>query len=132
MTQKDLQVQDKQELRAEGESTRNVPVYLPAVDIFESDDALTLIADMPGVAPEEVCIDLKDNQLTIHGAATVYGEGEQSLLREYGVGDYQRQFTLGKMVDQSKIEALMKDGVLTVTLPKADVAKPRKIAVKTH
>ena len=131
MTQKDLQLKDKQELQAEGESTRNVPIYLPAVDIYESDDSLTLVADMPGVAADDVSIDLKDNQLTLHGSVTIPGEGEHLLLREYGVGDYQRQFTLGKMVDQSKIEAAMKDGVLTVTLPKAEVAKPRKITVKT-
>lgn len=131
MAEKDLQVQEKQELQTSTESTRNVPLYVPSVDIYESGDSLTLVADMPGVSPENVDIDLKENILTIRGTVTLEGEGEQILMREYGVGDYYRQFTLGKTIDQSKIEAGMKDGVLTLTLPKEEAAKPRKITVKT-
>ncbi|MEJ5349502.1 MAG: Hsp20/alpha crystallin family protein [Desulfosoma sp.] len=131
MTDKDIQVREKQEVQTQAETTRNIPVYMPAVDILETEEALTLVADMPGVSPENVDIDIRDDQLTIRGTVTLEGEGETVLLREYGVGDYFRQFTLGRIIDQSKIEASMKNGVLTLTLPKVDKAKPRKVEVKT-
>ncbi len=132
MTDKDLQAREKVEVTGQAEGTRNVPVYVPAVDIYESADALTLAADMPGVSPENVAIDVKDNQLTLRGTVTLEGEKEHLLFQEYGVGDYSRQFTLGKAIDQGKIEATMKDGVLVVRLPKAEAIKPRKITVKTE
>ncbi len=131
MTEKDLQAREKVEVTGQAEGTRNVPVYVPAVDIYESADALTLVADMPGVSPENVTIDVKDNQLMLRGTVALEGEKEHVLFQEYGVGDYSRQFTLGKAIDQAKIEATMKDGVLMVTLPKAEAIKPRKIMVKT-
>lgn len=131
MTEKDLQARGKVEVKTEAESTRNVPVYVPSVDIYESADALTLVADMPGVPPENVTINVHDNQLTVRGTVTIEGEKEHMLLQEYGVGDYSRQFTLGRTIDQTKIEASMKDGVLVLTLPKAEAIKPRKISVKT-
>jgi HSP20 family protein len=129
MAEKDIQAREKVEHPIQGESTRNVPLYSPAVDIYESSTALVLIADMPGVSSENVTIDVHDNQLTIRGTVPPEEEKEQVLLREYGVGDYFRQFTLGKTIDQSKIEATMKDGVLTLTLPKSDATKPKKITV---
>ena len=122
MADKDLQAK---------ESTRDVPSYIPAVDIYESAEALTLVADMPGVGSEGVAIDIHDNQLALRGTVGAEGEKERVLLQEYGVGDYFREFTLGRMIDQSKIEASMKHGVLTLTLPKAEAIKPRKITVKT-
>ncbi|MEJ5366000.1 MAG: Hsp20/alpha crystallin family protein [Desulfosoma sp.] len=131
MAEKDIQVREKKEVQTQSETTRNIPVYIPAVDIYETEEALTLVADMPGVSPDNVDIDIRDDQLTIRGTVTLEGEGETVLLREYGVGDYYRQFTLGRIIDQSKIEAAMKDGVLTLTLPKVDKAKPRKVVVKT-
>jgi HSP20 family protein len=130
MTEKDLQLQEKQEAQTRGESTRNVPVFIPAVDIYESADGMVLLADMPGVSSEGVEIDLKEGQLTIRGTAREEGGGGRSLLREYAVGDYYRQFTVSNLIDHSKIEASMKDGVLKVVLPKAEAAKPRKIAIK--
>lgn len=131
MTEKDLQAKEKVELQTSAESTRDVPSYIPAVDIFESPEALTLVADMPGVGPEGVSIDVHDNLLTLRGTVKMEGEKERILLQEYGVGDYFREFTLGRAIDQSKIEASMKHGVLTLTLPKAEAIKPRKITVKT-
>jgi len=130
MTEKDLQVQEKQELQTRSESTRNVPIFVPAVDIYESETDLTLLADMPGVPIEKVDIDLDNDELTIR-AATDLEEGHGTvLLREYAVGDYYRQFTLANIFDRSRIEASMKDGVLKLVLPKAEAAKPRKIEVK--
>jgi HSP20 family protein len=132
MTDKDLQVQEKQEVQSEAEGTRNVPIYVPPVDIYESEQALILVADMPGVSSQNVDIDLKNNELSVRGTVSQKEpQGEHMLLKEYGVGDYYRQFTIGKLIDQSKIEASMKDGVLTLTLPKAELAKPRKISVKS-
>jgi len=131
MTEKELQVREKQEVKAGLESTRNVPVYVPPVDIYESQDAIVILADMPGVAPEGVDVDLRDNQLTFTGKVVLDESKERMLLQEYGVGDFYRQFTLSSRIDQGKIEASMKDGVLVLTLPKAEVAKPKKITVKT-
>jgi len=130
MSEKDLQVQAKQELQTKSESTRNVPIFVPAVDIFESANELTLLADMPGVPIENVDIDLDNDQLTIKGTAAAVQEEGTILLREYSVGDYYRQFTLSNVIDRERIQASMKDGVLKVVLPKAEAAKPRKIEVK--
>lgn len=130
MAERDLQAREKVEHPSGAESTRNVPTYVPAVDIYESEDALALVADMPGVAPENVTIDVRDNQLTVRGTVTLEETSERALVQEFGVGDYYRQFTLGRTIDQSKIEAGMKDGVLTLKLPKADETKPRKITVQ--
>jgi len=130
MTDKDLQAREKVEVTTEAESTRNVPVYVPAVDIYESQDALVVVADMPGVSPDNVTIDIHDNTLTLRGTVTVEEVNERMHIQEYGVGDYSRKFTLGRAIDQSKIEAAMKNGVLTLTLPKTDISKPRKISVK--
>ena len=130
MSEKELPVREKQELKSGAESTRNVPVYIPAVDIYESENEIVLLADMPGVAPGDVDVDLRDNQLTLLGKVTLEERQERALLQEYGVGDFYRQFTLSSRIDQGKIEASMKDGVLTLTLPKAEVAKPKKVVVK--
>ena len=132
MAEKELEAKEKVELQTAAESTRDVPSYIPAVDIYESAEALTLVADMPGVGPESVTIDVHDNQLTLRGTVTIEEAKERLLLQEYGVGDYVREFTLGRLIDQSKIEASMKHGVLTLTLPKAEAIKPRKISVKTN
>ena len=126
----DLEVHEKQEVQATGESTRNVPVFIPAVDIYEKEGSLTLVADMPGVSPEDIDIDLNADQLTIRGTVPTQEENGKVLLREYTVGDYYRQFTLSNEIDREKIQASMKDGVLKLVLPKAEAAKPRKITVQ--
>jgi HSP20 family protein len=129
MVDKDLQAKEKVELQTTAESTRDVPSYIPAVDIYESAETLTLVADMPGVGPENVIIDVHDNKLTLRGTVIAEGQKERMLLQEYGVGDYFREFTLGRAIDQARIEANIRNGVLTLTLPKAEAIKPRKIAV---
>lgn len=127
----EIRAKEKQEVQRVAESTRNVPVYIPDVDIYETSDALVVVADIPGVSPENVDIDLRDDTLTIRATVDTYGKDEQPVLMEYEVGDYYRQFTLGRLIDQSRIEASIKDGVLTLILPKVEKAKPRKIVVKT-
>jgi HSP20 family protein len=131
MTEKDLQIEEKQEVQATGESTRNVPVFVPAVDIYESENALTLVADMPGVPIESVDIDLDSDQLTMRGTIAMQDEKGKVIFREYTAGDYYRQFTLSSDIDRDKIQASMKDGVLKLVLPKAEAAKPRKITIQS-
>ncbi len=131
MTDRDLQVEEKKEAQSTGESTRNVPIFIPAVDIYESESALTLVADMPGVPLDGIDIDLDSDQLTIRGTVPEEKEKGKLLFREYTTGDYHRQFTLSSDIDREKIQASMKDGVLKLVLPKAEAAKPRKITVKS-
>ena len=131
MTEKELKPKAKEEVPAKAERVRPGLVFLPAVDIFETPEALTLVADMPGVPNDKVTIDIKDNHLVISGEIhPPMGEGETMLLQEYRTGDYQREFHLGALIDQTRIEAKLKDGVLRLLLPKAEKAKPRKITVK--
>lgn len=104
--------------------------FEPAVDIYETDEALTLVADLPGIAAEDVSTDLRDNLLTITARFKNTGAQWKPVYEEYAEGHYVRQFRLGQQIDQAKISAVMKDGVLTLTLPKADAAKPRKIEVR--
>ena len=132
MTEKELQAKAKAEAPAKAERVRPGRVFLPAVDIFETPEALVLVADMPGVAADKVTVDLKDNHLVISGeVAPPLGGGETMTEQEYFSGDFQREFHVGSLIDQGKIEAVMKEGVLRLVLPKAEKAKPRKIEVKT-
>ena len=131
MTEKDLQIPEKKEVQTTAESTRNVPVFIPAVDIFETEHELTLVADMPGVPIENIDIDLEGEQLTIKGNVEQTNGDGRVLFREYAVGDYYRQFSLSNDIDRAKIQASMKDGVLKLVFPKAEAAKPRKIEVKS-
>lgn len=129
MDSKAIKPKDKKEVEASGEFTRNGPVFVPSVDIYESEESLTLIADMPGVSSDGVDIHLKDNDLTILGRTKEEGALGAPVYSEYESGDYLRRFTLSSVIDQAKIEATMKDGVLMIVLPKSDAAKPRQISV---
>jgi HSP20 family protein len=130
MTEKELQLRGKQALTGK-EQTRPGPVFVPLVDIFETDQEITLLADMPGVASDRVSIDLNEDQLTITGDVEAQGaEKQRVLLREYETGTFQRSFTVSDRIDQGKITATMSDGVLRLVLPKAEKAKPRRIEVK--
>jgi len=132
MAEKELQAKAKAEAPAKAERVRPGRVFLPGVDIFETPETLVLVADMPGVAADKVMVDLKDNHLVISGeVAPPVGQGETMIEQEYYTGDFQREFHLGSLIDQGKIEATMKDGVLRLVLPKVEKAKPRKIEVKT-
>ncbi len=127
---KELKVKEKQEVAGAGEQTRPGAVYTPDVDIFESDKEITLLADMPGVTPDRLNIDLRDDVLTLSGETESDGESsEKPIIIEYGVGKYHRQFTLSEVVDQAAITADLKDGVLRLVLPKVKKATPRKITV---
>jgi len=129
--EQDLQSTEKRELTADAEQTKEGPVFQPAVDIFEKADGITLLADMPGVKPGQLSIDLRDDVLTIRGQVTSpEANSEAGVAREFAWGSYYRQFTLAESIDQSKIEAKLNDGVLRLELPKVERAKPRQITVK--
>lgn len=128
---KALKAKEKRTLTIPAEQTRPGPTFTPAVDIFETDREITLLADIPGVKAEDLNIDLRENVLTLAGEVEPpEGPGEVDVLREYDTGKYFREFTLSELIDQSKIEAELKDGVLRLKLPKVEAASPRKITVK--
>ncbi|MFP4573561.1 MAG: Hsp20/alpha crystallin family protein [Desulfobacterales bacterium] len=128
---KEMQVKGKQEV-SQPEQTRPTPVFTPAVDIFETDKEITLLADLPGVKSENLNIDLNEGVLTLSGDIEPFeNPEEEDLMIEYEVGKYYRQFTLSEIIDQNKIEANLGDGVLRLRLPKAEKAQPRKIEVKS-
>ena len=113
------------------EATRPGVLLTPPVDIFEDAEALTVLADMPGVAPGHLTIDLHEGVLTITGhAAAPEGANEVPVVREYQAGTFQRNFTLSEAIDQERIQATLKNGVLQLRLPKAQRAKPRQIAIQ--
>lgn len=126
----EMTAKDKQEITTRGEQTKPGPVFTPAVDIFETDAALTILADLPGVTPENLDIDLHDDTLSIIGdIAPQKAAGETLLMSEYQTGRYMRRFTLPEVIDQPAIKADLVNGVLRLTLPKIEKAKPRKISV---
>ena len=128
---KELEAKDKTAVSVEGEQTRPGPLFVPNVDIYESEDGMTLLADMPGVVKDGLTIDLKDNILTIRGnVPQPEDDGPNVIYREYETGDYYRQFTLSEKIAQEEITAALKDGVLTLFLPKSKPASPRRIEVK--
>ncbi len=113
------------------EQTHTRPVFAPAVDIYETDEALVILADMPGVSKDSLTVRLEDDVLTLEGEAPeVVGEGETVLLQEYRTGRFWRQFAISEAIDREKIEATLTNGELKLVLPKAEAAKPHKIEVK--
>ncbi|PLX83348.1 MAG: molecular chaperone [Desulfuromonas sp.] len=114
------------------EETRDLQDYVrPAVDIYETAEGLTLVADMPGVAKEHLNVDIDKGVLTLRGHAEGMATGED-LHREFALGTYFRQFEIPDEIDLKSVSAEFKDGVLTLSLPKALAARPRKIPILTH
>ena len=127
MSDKDLQ---KTENVAATERIRNVKTFVPRVDIYETKDALFLIADMPGIDEQTVDVELEKNILTISGRVENGKVKDYRLVfSEYEVGDYERTFTLSDEIDREKIKANVKHGVLRLELPKAEEVKPKKIII---
>lgn len=105
-------------------------VYVPLVDILETEDSLLLVSDMPGVDDKGVDVTVEKNILTIKGSVNnEVPPGYKLSYEEYGIGDYERSFTLPNEIDRDGIQATMADGVLTLTLPKVKQAVARKVAV---
>ena len=131
--EKELQIQEteKQEVvESAAERTRERLAFVPRADIYETNDAIVVVTDMPGVDESALDIALENDVLTINGyVEPEYPQGYGLAYAEYRVGDYQRSFTVSNKIDQSKIEATLKDGVLRLHLPKAEPTS-RKITVK--
>jgi HSP20 family protein len=126
-----LQVQQKRELETKEEATVPARVFMPSADIYENEDELTVVLEMPGVDKGNVEVSVEDGILRVGGRLDFSKyEGLQPLYTEYNVGHYARSFTLSNKIDQNKIGAEMKDGVLFLKLPKAEEAKPRTIQIK--
>ena len=130
MSPQELQVQHKRELEKKQEATVSARFFVPTTDIFETEQALSVIVEMPGVDKSKVDVSVEDGLLTIQGQIVFSKyEGMQPIYTEYNIGHYRRSFSLSNKVDQARISAEMQDGVLTLMLPKAEEAKPRRIAV---
>jgi HSP20 family molecular chaperone IbpA len=131
---KELQTQDveKQEISTDGaERTRARKAYVPRADIFETNEAVVVVADMPGVDQDSLDITVEKNVLSINGFVEPDHPDNYSLVyAEYEEGDYQRRFTLSNEVDQDNIQATVKNGVLRLYLPKIGPAQAKKISVK--
>jgi HSP20 family protein len=130
---REIQVQDteKQVAETEAERTRDRPAFVPRADIYETEEAIVVVADMPGVSEDSLDITLEKGVLTLNGIVEPEApEGYSLSYAEYRVGDYVRSFSLSNEINQEAIEATLKDGVLRLTLPKVTEAQTRKIAVK--
>jgi HSP20 family protein len=112
------------------EDTRSAASYFaPPVDIYETSDGLVVTADLPGVAKDAVDVRVENGLLTLHARSSHKAPGEP-IYREFDLVNFFRQFELSDKVDQGKIAAELKHGVLTLRLPKAEEARPRKVEVK--
>jgi HSP20 family molecular chaperone IbpA len=130
---KELQVKEKQAVATAAEQTKPGPVFTPNVDIFETETAITMLVDMPGVKAADLNVDLRDDMLTLTGDVRPdEAEGVEKIYVEYETGRYYRQFSLSEVIDQVKIDAKLSDGVLRLTLPKVAKATPRRIAVQAE
>ena len=128
----ELQVQEKREVEKAQEQTRPMRAFLPTADIFETDDALTVVLEMPGVDRNNIDVNVDNGVLMIEGRIDFSKyEGLQPVYSEYNIGPFRRNFRISSRIDQDKLKAEMRDGVITLTLPKAEQTKPRRIEVRT-
>jgi HSP20 family protein len=129
---REIATKEKQQLAKPQEQTRPGRYYVPDVNIYEFDESLKLWADMPGVKEKDVNVTLKDGVLTVVGqVATAMYAGLRPMYTEYNVGNYHREFVLNEDIDESKIRATLRNGVLEVELPKKEKARPRQIEVRS-
>jgi HSP20 family protein len=129
---REIATKEKQQLAKLQEQTRPGRYYVPDVNIYEFDQSLKLWADMPGVKDKDVNVTLKDGVLTIVGqVATDMYAGLRPMYTEYNVGNYYREFALNEDIDESKITASLRNGVLELQLPKKEKVKPRQIEVRS-
>ena len=121
----------KQDIVRRGASGNEVAVLFPPVDVIEDEAGITLTADLPGVAKENLTIRVDGDTLTIEAAVTL-GESQnmEPVYAEIRAAQYKRSFTLSRELDTAKIDAAIKDGVLKLHVPKLEQATPRRIEVK--
>jgi HSP20 family molecular chaperone IbpA len=131
MVAQELQVQKKRELENKEEATIPARAFVPAADIYEGENDLTVILEMPGVEKKNIDINVEDGVLSVEGRIDLAKyQGLQPLYTEYNIGHYSRSFRLSSKIEHNKITAEMKDGVLLLKMPKVEEAKPRTIQVK--
>jgi HSP20 family protein len=131
MAATEMEARPKQKVERKEEPTRPGAYFQPNVDIYETPEELIVLADMPGVVPDEVDVNLEGDQLTIEGRVKPDDySGLRPLYVEYGLGGFYRRFTLGEAIDRDGIKARLRDGVLDLRLPKAEQARPRRISVQ--
>jgi len=129
-TDHELQVQQKREVESKEESKMPARLFQPQTDIFETSETLTLVLEMPGVDKGSVEVRVENDVLNIEGHVDFSKyDGLEPLYTEYNVGHYARSFRLSSKIEQEGISAELKDGVMTLVLPKAEKAKARKIKV---
>lgn len=130
MAEKTVAMHSQEKNLLSGEETRSQERYVtPPVDIYEDGDGLVVKADLPGVARENLDVRVENNLLSIRGRPE-HGASGDPIYREYELANFFRQFELNDRVDQTKISAELRHGVLTLTLPRAEEAKPRKVEVR--
>jgi len=128
--QQALDVREKKELVTKEEKTVPARYYVPATDIYETDQALMVVMELPGVDKKDLDLAAENDALRVEGRINLGKyEGLEPLYTEYNVGHFARRFTLSGKIDQGSINAELENGVLTLTLPKAKEAQPRKIAI---
>lgn len=129
-SRQELQVAQKRELEKKEETTIPARIFVPNADIYETNDGLNVVLEMPGVDKNSVDIRVEDDVLKVDGKLDFSKyQGLQPLYTEYNVGHFSRSFRLSNKIDQGKIAADLKDGVLSLMLPFAETAKPRSIQV---
>ena len=129
-SKQELQVQQKRQVEDKEEATIPVRQFLPNTDIYETQTTLTVVLEMPGVEKTNVEVAVEGGVLKVYGRIDFSKyEGLQPIYTEYNIGHYARSFRLSSKIDQTKIEAQMNDGVLSLVLPKVEEAKPRAISV---
>ena len=129
-TQKEIEVQQKKEVATAEEATRSARYYVPGTDIHESDGALDIAMEVPGVARDGVEVTLEKDVLKVVAQVDFSNyEGLEPIYTEYEVGHFQRSFSLSSKIDQGGISARVENGVLHLHLPKTREATPRRISV---
>lgn len=130
---KTLGLQDQEIIKEETERTRDCHCYIPRTDIYEVNEIIHVILDMPGIDSNAIEITLEKNVLNVKGYAQIPDFDNHTLVSsEYEPGDFERSFRVSDSIDSEKIKANYKDGVLRLTLPRAEMAKTRKIEIKAN
>ncbi len=125
-----LEAQEKKEVVSQGENTIPARFYTPSTDIYETEDTLQVVLEVPGVERKDLDIQLESDVLRIEGRINpAKYTGLEALYTEYNVGHFRRSFTLSGKIDREQIGAQLEDGVLTVTLKKSKDAIPRRIPI---
>jgi HSP20 family protein len=132
-TEKKLVNKEENQSREVAELTHDRPVFVPATDIYEKDETIYVVCDMPGVDEKNIDVTLENDVLTLTGRQDdEVTEGLEILHQGYSTGIYKRSFTIADVIDREKIKAKINNGVLRIELPKSEKAKPRKIKISVE